>query len=294
MTKRARGWCITLNNYEERDWDTIGDFVRDNCVYGILGREQGEGGTPHIQGYLHFSNARTFAAVLKRLGNNRIHLEAAKGTPQQNREYCSKEGSYVEHGSIPIQGKRNDLIEIQDKLDSGVPEMQLASEHFAKWCQYRRSFTAYRQLRQRVERNWKTNVVWIYGPTGTGKTFRAIGEATRLSQAQPWINFDNSGTWFDGYQGQKTVIFDDFRGECPLAFLLRLCDRYPMVVPVKGGSVNWQPRIIYITSNISPREAYGSVDIDLLLPLYRRIEVLEYQTNMNEIEDHTERIKILI
>ena len=294
MSGRSRGWCLTLNNYEERDIEFIGEICRDHCRYGILGRERGEAGTPHIQGYLYFDHAKSFQSVVKLLNNNRIHLEAAKGSPQQNRTYCSKDGEFTEYGSIPVQGRRTDLTEIQGLLDSGVSEVRLAQEYFSRWCQYRRSFTAYRELRQRVERHWKTNVVWIYGPTGTGKTFRAVRESRELSQAEPWIAFDNSGTWFDGYSGQKCVIFDDFRGECPLAFLLRLLDRYPMQVPIKGGSVNWQPRIVFITSNVSPRDAYSNGGVELLLPLYRRIETLEYQYERDRVDDHTENIKILL
>lgn len=290
--KKSRGWCWTWNNYGAEDVERVRTLLRDNCVYGIYGRERGERGTAHLQGYIYFNNARSFRGVKNLFQCDRVHLEAARGNPSQNREYCSKDGDFEEFGTLPRKGARNDLVEIQTMLDSGTAESEVAETHFAKWCIYRRSFQAYRRLRRTRVRTWKSNVVWIYGPTGSGKTYRALGEGARLSQSQAWIAFDNSGTWFDGYDAHKVVIFDDFRGEAPLAFLLRLLDRYPMTVPVKGDSVNWQPRIIYITSNLSPRECYQHTLEEHLAPLYRRIELLEYQISPEEIEDHTHLLRL--
>lgn len=64
--------------------------------------------------------------------------------------------------------------------------------------------------------------------------------------------------WFDGYVGQTRVIFDDFRPWwCEFSWLLRLLDRYPIQVPVKGGFVNFIPEEIIITTNKSPEDAFG-------------------------------------
>ena len=52
--------------------------------------------------------------------------------------------------------------------------------------------------------------------------------------------------WFDGYDGQDTAIFDDFRASGNrFSYILRLIDRYPMDVPVKGGFVYWNPGTLY-------------------------------------------------
>nr|WQA30148.1 MAG: rep protein [Cressdnaviricota sp.] len=64
--------------------------------------------------------------------------------------------------------------------------------------------------------------------------------------------------WFDGYTGQKRVIFDDFRPWwCEFSWLLRLLDRYPIQVPVKGGFVNFIPEELIITTNKNPEESFG-------------------------------------
>ena len=61
--------------------------------------------------------------------------------------------------------------------------------------------------------------------------------------------------WFDGYDGHDTAIFDDFRASVNrFAYILRVLDRYPMDVPVKGGFVNWNPKYIVFTCPRPPSE----------------------------------------
>lgn len=70
-------------------------------------------------------------------------------------------------------------------------------------------------------------------------------------------NCKGGSLWFDGYMGQEVAVFDDFRPWwCRFDYLLRLLDRYPMQVPVKGGFVNWIPEIIIITTQKSIRDTF--------------------------------------
>jgi hypothetical protein len=82
--------------------------------------------------------------------------------------------------------------------------------------------------------------------------------------------------WFERYTDQKTILFDDFRGEIPIQQLLRLLDIYPTQVPIKGRSEWLRVDHIYITSNFHPRELYPG---DKQLPaLMRRITDLVHLT----------------
>lgn len=70
-------------------------------------------------------------------------------------------------------------------------------------------------------------------------------------------NTKGGALWFDGYEGQEVAVFDDFRPWwCRFDYLLRLLDRYPMKVPIKGGFVNWIPEIIIITTQKSIRDTF--------------------------------------
>lgn len=82
--------------------------------------------------------------------------------------------------------------------------------------------------------------------------------------------------WFDGYNEQPIVIIDDYRGEYPVPMFLKLLDRYPMQVPIKGGFVNWSPKKIYITSNVEPRHWYNEVDGRSLAAISRRFTEVTY------------------
>lgn len=59
---RSRAWCFTLNNYTD---DCINHLDGVQCRYLLYGKEIGEQGTPHLQGYIVFKSARTLASVRK-------------------------------------------------------------------------------------------------------------------------------------------------------------------------------------------------------------------------------------
>lgn len=59
---RTRAWCFTLNNYSEKEYETIKGV---SCRYIVVGKEVGDSGTPHLQGYIEFDNPRVMAGVKK-------------------------------------------------------------------------------------------------------------------------------------------------------------------------------------------------------------------------------------
>ncbi len=259
---RARGWCWTWNNYTDADVSRLGTQSRDNVSYIIWGKEVGEQGTRHLQGFVRFGTLKTMSQVKEYLGSTTIHLEKQLGTSHQAAEYCRKDGEVTEFGEPPVgQGKRSDLETIKHWIDEGEEEEKIAEEAFGSWVRYRKSFTAYRELKRRDTRVSAPEVKVIWGPTGTGKT-RMVHQA--LGTLWNWPG----DKWFDGYRGQDNALFDDYEGEIPFRTLLRLLDRYPMQVPVKGGFVWWTPKTIWITSNKPIHEWYPFKDIS---PLERRI-----------------------
>lgn len=183
------------------------------------------------------------------------------GTAQQNVDYCSKEDTRVlgpwSTGTMKLENKKESLS-TQDLLKdvlSGKTTLQLALKYPDKWLRYNRALALLQQEATAVPRNWKTKVFWYWGTTGSGKSRLAH----ILTRYRAYIAVDNSGQWFDGYRGEKDVIFDDFSPDDLLGrgLFLRLFDRYPLRVAVKGGFVNWQPRRVFITSNYSPETLYS-------------------------------------
>lgn len=272
-SSRARRWCFTINNYCVNDVLRLRDLGRNSGTkYLVFGREgRTPGKTPHLQGYIEFTNGKTLTATKRVIGE--CHLERANGSAESSKEYCTKEGDHESYGSCPRTpskrkpGRRTDLEEIKSAIDGGASELEVFQSHFSQSCQYRRSFNRYRELlaskRQRVD---AVSVFVLIGSAGVGKT-RYVVE----SEEDLWMAPDAEFKWFDGYNGQRAVLFDDFRGEAPIGQFLRVCDRYSIDVPVKGGFVPWRPERIYFTSNVHPSEWYTTENERTRQAVARRI-----------------------
>lgn len=128
---------------------------------------------------------------------------------------------------------------------------------------YRRSIHSYRNLHGK-RRNWLCSVIVYWGRTGSGKTRSVTENSNEL-----WVYPGNG--WFDGYDGQEQVLFDDFSGsEFKISYLLKLLDRYPMQVPIKGDFAHWVPQEIYITSNLDPDMWFPNAHSEHVAALRRR------------------------
>ena len=266
--QRSKRWSFTLNNPTEDEESKLRGLVSSaHATYIVIGKERGESGTFHFQGYIEVPTKLSLSSMKSMIP--RAHLEISRGSSQSNRDYCTKEDQDAfEDGTPMTQGRRSDLDEIKEKLDGGATMTEIAEQHFTKWVVYRRSFVAYKALKM-ISRNWKTQVHILWGKTGTGKTRFCHDQVQDLRFWSP-----GDFNWFDGYDGQEIVIIDDFRGEYPLPLLLKLLDRYPMQVPVKGAFVEWLPKKVYITSNVQPIMWYDS-DGPSLAALKRRFTTVE-------------------
>lgn len=81
-------WCFTLNNYSEEQISSIVPIIEEKCRLGIFGKEVGNSGTPHLQGYIEF---KTKGRPMNLFGIKQIHWEKTKGSKADNMAYCSKE-----------------------------------------------------------------------------------------------------------------------------------------------------------------------------------------------------------
>jgi hypothetical protein len=255
----ARRWCFTLNNYTQQDIDRINGLSNDDRVrYCVIGAEVAASGTPHLQGYIELRQSVRIGGIKGIIGRQDVHVEKAGGTALQASEYCKKEGNVVgEFGVLGgSQGSRTDLSAVQEAIRSGSNLVDLAREHFPAFVKYSRGLQAAMCLLT-PPRSWRTQCVWLWGPTGSGKSRRAARESEALCPGSVCWLPDQSLKWFDGYCGHKGIVLDDFTGTAELAFLLRLLDRYPLKVPVKGGFQEFVGRIVWITSNYSPSACYG-------------------------------------
>lgn len=141
---QALRWCFTLNNYTEEELGPLRESLTSEARYAVFGQEVGEGGTPHLQGYVAFRKPKRFNAV-KKVVCQRAHLEVAKGDEASNFIYCSKDGKFEEFGKRSSSGKRGDLQPFKDAINAGNLDPALLREEFSEVAaRYPRFFDAYR------------------------------------------------------------------------------------------------------------------------------------------------------
>ena len=276
-------YCFTLNNYSlPDDVDFIREFSQE-CVYLVYQYERGESGTPHFQGYFRFKSRRAFGAIRKRLSRNgqcRFHLESRRGTVEQAIAYCTDEckrdkqccESIVEYGIRPIgSGTRNDIRNCYNLVKSGTAAKDLYEQCTEVMVKYSRGMQACRILFEN-QRDFKTIVKWYYGSTGTGKSRAACDDSSHATTY--WKS--GASKWWDGYDGQETVIIDDYRCDlCPFHSLLRLFDRYPMQVEGKGTVHQFRSKLIIVTAPCRPEVMWRTRCQEDMGQLLRRIEEIK-------------------
>lgn len=241
----------------------------------VFGFERGEQGTRHIQGYVGWTTRKTFTAVKTIIGE-KAHIENAKGTAFQNWTYCSKEGNFFVFGTMPEQGKRNDLLVFAEELRKKRPLADVANEFPVTFMRNYRGIREWMVL-EKLEnpRDFKTEVHVHIGPPGVGKSRHCADEAKSHGD----VYYKRSGEWFQRYGGEPSIIMDDFYGGYPYHELLAMLDRYPYWVSIKGGDANFAPKRIYITSNKVPRQWYCVDKIRSIEALYRRFTTAKIWTS---------------
>lgn len=242
--KQARRWCFTLNNYTDEEIDRLKNWK--TVDYIIYGKEIGENGTPHLQGYVelgHPVKLTTLKNILKR-----AHWECAKGNSTSNIAYCSKDNDTFSQGEIKHQGGRVDIVQAKElAVTGGMRAVTMEAVNFQA-IRIAEKFLSYHEK----PRDWKPEVFWYWGPTGTGKS------RTAREQCSTDVYIKNSESkWWDGYDGHKDVIIDDFRDSWwTLTYMLGLLDRYAFRIEQKGGTREFTPKRIWITSAFEPLSMY--------------------------------------
>lgn len=236
--------------------------------------EKGEdAGALHLQYYVQRPGKTTLAA-LRREVCDASHWEVARGTAAECVAYVTKERTRVDgpwrFGECTTMGSRSDLARAAQAIRDGKTLKEVAEEHPEEFIRYHKGLVAYQAaLASRGPRVCPPDgpEVWVFwGPTGTGKSRRAF---------ETWPDAYRKMTndkWWDGYRGEETVIFDDFKGSSMRLHDFQLIvDRYPVKVETKGSTVELSATRLVFTSNRHPSEWYSG-DADPEGTVMRRID----------------------
>jgi len=263
---RNRNFCFTYNNYP--DTELVDGLA---CKYIAYAREVAPTtGTPHLQGWVSFENAKSLSAVRGLLPG--CHIEIMRGSYEDNDLYCSKAASLVERGTKPQGKNMNGAKEIErwvsarDLAKLGKFEDIDADILLRCYSTLKNIYKDYQVKPDPVE----VKCFWIHGLTGTGKS-----HSVETAFPNCYKKSMDDLKWFDGYNDEDVVYLEDFDiyqvkwG----GMLKRLADKWPMQASIKGAMKYIRPKVVIVTSNYTPNRIWN--DSATLDPLERRFKVVE-------------------
>jgi len=214
----------------------------------------------HWQGYIELKNRKGLKGFKDILTDNTAHIEKAQASAEDNINYCSKSDSKIEgpfswgNPKKTGQGARSDLSDLKQSLDNNLKISEIANKHFNEFILYHKGIEKYLLLK-RPKRNWDMDVIIILGPSGCGKS-SYVYKTYDMNDIYELREPNNGSLWWDGYDGQETVLIDEFYGWINYSFMLKLLDRYPLMIDTKGGAVQFTSKRIIIISNCKKIEDF--------------------------------------
>lgn len=256
---------FTVNNYTEADFDIVKNHA-EFCKFIVCGREVGDSGTPHLQGFMNLKARTRFNNLKCWLPS--AHFEKAKGTDQQNLDYCTKQDKNAFISGEPQgRGKRNDLKAATKAVLEGKSTAEVALTDPTIFVKYSRGLqTLAEALRKPRNRDDPPTVLWFWGKAGVGKTRFAYDNFDAEQ-----IYMKDSTRWWDGYMQQQCILIDDFDGEWPFRDFIKLLDRYQYRAQIKGGYVQINSPFIIITCEFAPERFWEG---NTLAQVRRRISMV--------------------
>lgn len=275
-------------------------------VYWCMCDETGEEGTYHTHLFVQFKSAFGFSRLKACFPT--AHLEKARGTPQENRDYVRKEGKYLESEKKTTnhietfeeegemieekQGKRSDLEDIYNMIEDGEGELEIIKKHPSMMLMPS-AYDRVKGLIQEEEANTfrVLDVSYIYGETGTGKTSYVREQCGGYKGFYRITDYDHP---FDGYKGEDAIMFDEFRGDLPISAMLNYLDGHPCDLPCRYHNKKALYTRVFIASNIPLHMQYRGEPIDVMTKraLERRINRVLHFTGRNEYEE--ERVVFVV
>lgn len=278
----SRLWCFTKQSSGFEDdltWSTLDTFPLvnpDESIIQCLYYQVEEAPTTkkiHLQGFIIAKRRIRFNTLQKLFPG--VHIVKARGTQQQNIDYCSKSTSRIKGpykiGEFLKPGECKALSYVCEGIKQHKPFTWAIDEYPEIYIRNYNGLMRYRELiLDEIPIFRQLEVHWYYGKTGTGKT-RSVYE-----QEPNVYRCTRDAQWWDGYFDQKAILFDEFYGDIRCKDMLNYLDGYRIQLPVKGGFVNARWTVVYITSNISPESVYMFVLPDVKDAFMRRINNIKY------------------
>lgn len=272
MARVHKNWCFTLfsDDLEVACALLMVKWAEEPLLtYAIAGKEKcPDTSRLHAQGYIQCNKRVSLNTMLNLFlapeWQFHPHLEPQRASDnKQAITYCKKDGDIIIEMGEPNfdkAGTRNDLKRVREAIVAGKSLNDLFREEPDLYGTLVRNGRGIeRSCEPLCKRPYRGPVEaeWHFGPTGFGKSFWAYAQAAEGEEA---YTKDNS-KWWDGYDGEKVIVWDDIRGgkEYPAQFvdMLRLLDGRFTRGQNKGGFTRISPEKVIFTSPINIYEWGG-------------------------------------
>lgn len=290
---KSRKYQLTINNPNEHGYshavikEKLNNF---KLRYGCLGDEIGKEGTYHTHIYFYAKNAVLFSTVKKHFPE--AHIEAAKGSSQDNRDYIRKEGehsedekgcttlldTFEEFGEMPLdKSAKNQTIseKVLEMLEDGYSNLEIMRVYPSfitkgKYLEDVRQELLHEEYGNKFR---DVKVHYIFGSTRTGKTTFVKNEAGGYDKIYRTSSYKNP---FDGYTGQPVLLLEEFNSSLPIEVLLEILEGHPFRLDARYSNKVACYTEVYIVSNLPLEKQYEDVQ-------YNRPE--QWNAFLNRITD---------
>ena len=253
----------------------------------------------HLQLFFCFKNARTRQGILRHVPG--VHIEKARGEPVRASNYCKKgeqskdewethhetgqtfgfNAQVYETGTLPLSRREASAAGGAATAEKWTHAWELAKSGDIESIDPQIRIQSYSTLKK-IQQDFiimPENLddvcgIWIYGPTGTGKSHKAREMAgERLFVKQP-------NQWWCGFRSEDHdwVLLDDFSKTDHkwMGYSLKIwADKYAFPAAVKFGGQNLRPKHFIVTSNWAPNEIWDTPQE--LEPIMRRFKIFKME-----------------
>ena len=296
---QARKWALVINNPLEAGLDhaAIREILRRFAPsYFCMADEVATTGTYHTHIFLLAPSPIRFSTIKNRFPT--AHIEKAYGSAKTNRAYILKEGrwadtdkaetsvsgTFEEWGDLPAEKEEEapEMFKLIQDLRAGKTVMEIIEDNpklaFRIW--------EIETLRQAIleekygAENRALEVTYLYGASGTGKTWGIFETHDRKSTRRITDYGGRNGVRFDAHHCQDVLVMEEFHSQIPISAMLNYLDIYPLTLPARYTDRIACYTKVYITSNIPLEEQYRDIQryqMETWRAFLRRVQnVIEY------------------
>lgn len=272
MTKKTnndnKGVSFCFTDFDKKNIDCGYGAIFEDYKDIIRGIAYGKETCPttgkiHNQAFIQMYKQTRYTAIQKMI-KSKAHFEVMFGSIEQNENYCSKENVYTKFGSFVSRGFRSDLHNIKDDLKNGSSLYDIMENYTGDFIRYSNGIQKMKSLIDNKQANKFRTVktTALIGEAGSGKT-SYVTEKYGYENVFIVENGQDEKFLFDGYDGEKTILIDDFNGNIKYTTLLRILDGHKYGINIKNGRTYAKWENVYITSNNKPAKWYRKIGENL-------------------------------